>query len=233
VPARARRRRNPRHRLPAATPADPSDAREHGPSRCDASERDDGWQRPAVQRHACESTIAAVRRERGLFLIIVYKLTKGTLWLMFSITIVVLMRMGLANHLLGLAHHLRLHAHPWSLALADLLVSASTRRGLWTLAVALLADGTLTLVEGWALLHGRWWGPWLVVVATGSLLPFEVLAFARHPHAIRGVVFVLNVAIVAYLARTATREHRLRRLERHDEESASRRPEALPRVSTD
>ncbi len=201
--------------------------------RRDASERDDGCERPSVRQHPAESTIAAVRRERGLILIIVYKFVKGALWLIFATTILVFMRMGLGNHLLGLAHHLRLHAHPWSLALADVVTRASSRRGLWTITVALLADGTLTLVEGWSLLHGRWWGPWLVVAATGSLLPFEIAALVRHRHVIRAVVFVVNVAIVVYLARKALRELRIRRLERRDGESASRPPAASPRVSAD
>ena len=186
-----------------------------------------------MRRHRSESTIAAVRRDRGLVLIIAYKLTKGVLWMIFAIAILVLMRMGLGDRLLGFARHLTLHAHPWSLALADLFVRASSRRALWTIAVALLADGTLTLVEGWALVHGRWWGAWLVVVATGSLLPFEIVACVRHPHVIRSVVFVVNVAIVVYLARKALREHRLRRLVRRDGGSASRPPGALPRASAD
>jgi uncharacterized membrane protein (DUF2068 family) len=49
-----------------------------------------------------------------------------------------------------------------------------------------------------------------VVVATGSLLPFEVVSFVRHPHLVRAAVFLLNVAIVAYLARKALRERRAR-----------------------
>jgi uncharacterized membrane protein (DUF2068 family) len=64
----------------------------------------------------------------------------------------------------------------------------------------------MSLLEGWALLHGRWWGPWLVVVATGSLLPFEIAAFLRHPHAVRAALFGVNVAVVWYLARQAIRE---------------------------
>jgi hypothetical protein len=38
------------------------------------------------------------------------------------------------------------------------------------------ADGLFSLLEGWALFHGRWWGPWLVVIGTSALLPFEVVA---------------------------------------------------------
>jgi uncharacterized membrane protein (DUF2068 family) len=161
-----------------------------------------------------------VRRERGLVLIIAYKLVKGGLWFVLAAGILVMMRMGLGDHLLGLAAHLRHHAHAWSLYLADLAVRASSRQALWTIVVALLADGTLTLVEGWALVHGQWWGPWLVVVATGSLLPFEVLALVRHPHVVRGIVFVVNIAIVAYLARKALREARVKRFERRERGSA-------------
>jgi uncharacterized membrane protein (DUF2068 family) len=143
-----------------------------------------------------------VRRERALSLIIAYKFIKGGLWFVFAAVIVGSMRLGLENRLLGFAAHLRHHPGAWSLALGDVLVRAATRRRLWTITIALLADGALSFVEGWALLHGRWWGPWLVVVATASLLPFEVFALARHPHVVR--------AIVVYLARKALREHRER-----------------------
>jgi uncharacterized membrane protein (DUF2068 family) len=174
-----------------------------------------------VRQHLPESTIAPVRRERGVVLIIAYKLTKGGLWLVLATTILVMMQMGLGDRLLGLANHLRLHAHAWSLHLADLAVRASSRRALWTIVVALLADGTLTLFEAWALIHGQWWGPWLVVVATGSLLPFEVVALVRHLHVIRAVVLLVNLVIVVYLARTAVREGRIRRFERRDPGSAA------------
>jgi uncharacterized membrane protein (DUF2068 family) len=96
------------------------------------------------------------------------------------------------------------------LRLADLVVEASSRRALKTIVVALLADGSLTLVEGWALFHGHWWGPWLVVVATGALLPLEVVSLVRHPRIVRLLLLLVNVAIVVYLARTALRERRER-----------------------
>lgn len=151
-----------------------------------------------------------MKRERGLVLIIAYKLVKGVLWLVLACVLLVSMRMGLGAKLEGIAGHLRQHSQAWAIELAELLTRASTPRGLVTIVVALIADGTLTLVEGWALIHGHWWGPWLVVVATGSLLPFEVVALARHPHVGRALILVVNLAIVAYLIRKAVREHRAR-----------------------
>jgi uncharacterized membrane protein (DUF2068 family) len=150
------------------------------------------------------------RRERALSLIIAYKFAKGTLWLVFAAVIVLSMQLGLEGRLLGFAEQLRHHSQAWSLELARLLVDVASRRGLWTVTLALVADAALTLVEGWALLRGHWWGPWLVVVASGSLLPFELVALARRPHASRVALVVVNVAIVAYLARKALRDRRAR-----------------------
>jgi uncharacterized membrane protein (DUF2068 family) len=139
-----------------------------------------------------------------------YKLAKGVLWLVLAVTLSVLRQMGLEEKLLGVAAQLAHHTHAWSLAFAGLIVRAAGPRGYWTVVVALYADGFVSLLEGWALLHGRWWGPWLVVVATGSLVPFELAAFVRHPHAVRAALFTANVAIVWYLARRAIRERRER-----------------------
>jgi uncharacterized membrane protein (DUF2068 family) len=164
-----------------------------------------------VQAHRSEHTIAAVQRERGVVLIIAYKLGKAALWLVLAAVIAVMTGMGLGADLLGLAAHLRHHAGAWSLELANLVTRAATRRGLWTIVVALVADGATSLFEGWALWHGHWWGPWIVVVATASILPFEIVYFVHRPHLVRAAVFVLNLAIVAYLARKALRERRARR----------------------
>ena len=151
-----------------------------------------------------------MRREKLLWLIIVYKLGKGVLWLVFAVGIMLAIQFGLEDRLVGFAAELRHHSRAWSLELARLIVRAASRRGLWTITVALVADGSFSLVEGWALLHGHWWGPWVVVVGTGSLLPLEVLALARHPNAVRAVLLVLNLLIVLYLARKALAESRSR-----------------------
>jgi uncharacterized membrane protein (DUF2068 family) len=151
-----------------------------------------------------------VRRDRALWLIITYKLVKGVLWLVFAAVIAGATRVGLEDRLLGFASQLRHHSRAWSLDLAQLIVHAASRRGLWTIIVALVADGAVSLLEGWALLHGRWWGPWLVVIATGSFLPLEVVALARHVNATRAVLLVGNLAIVLYLAHKAVHDRRVR-----------------------
>jgi len=158
-----------------------------------------------------ESTITSVRRETALWLIIVYKLGKGVVWLVIAALIIVAIHVGLEDRLLGLAAELRHHSRAWSLELARLVVGAASKRGLWTITVALVADGSFSLVEGWVLLHGHWWGPWLVVVGTGSLIPFEVVALMRRAQVVRAALLGVNAVIVAYLVRKALTEDRARK----------------------
>jgi uncharacterized membrane protein (DUF2068 family) len=150
------------------------------------------------------------RSERGLTLIIAYKLVKGGLWLALDPVLIGLGRIGLADRLVGFAEHLGHHAGAWSLELAHLVVRAGSLGGWWTIVIALAGDGTLSVVEGWALLRGRWWAPWLVVLSTGSLLPFELAALARRRNPVRAAVLAANLAIVVYLARKALRDRRER-----------------------
>lgn len=69
-----------------------------------------------------------------------------------------------------------------------------------------LAGGTLLYsllfaVEGVGLLAKKRWAEWLTVVATASLVPFEVWEVVHRPGYIKGLVIVVNVAVVYFLAR--------------------------------
>lgn len=65
-------------------------------------------------------------------------------------------------------------------------------------------------VEGLGLVLGYHWAEYLVIVATGSLVPFEIYEMARKFTAIRFGLFLANVAIVVYLVWMLTRQHRER-----------------------
>jgi uncharacterized membrane protein (DUF2068 family) len=69
-----------------------------------------------------------------------------------------------------------------------------------------LAGGTLLYsllfaVEGVGLLFKKRWAEWLTVVATASLIPFEVWEVAHRPGNIKVLIIVVNVAVVYFLAR--------------------------------
>lgn len=147
----------------------------------------------------------------GLALIVVYKMVKGGLSLLASVILLASLAFGYASHLHDVASRLKEHAtHAWALQLADLLLSASEGSHLALVALALFFDGALTTAEGIGLRQGWWWAPWMVVVATGSLIPFEIAALFRAVHVGRVLIFAINAAIVVYLARRAWREHRAR-----------------------
>ncbi len=95
---------------------------------------------------------------------------------------------------------LREHTAPqWSEQLAQSVLSVFTVHHAWIAVGALFADGLLGLLEGAALWRGAIWGEWLVVVTTGTPLPFELYESLREPHAGRLITMLLNVLLLLYL----------------------------------
>jgi uncharacterized membrane protein (DUF2068 family) len=141
-----------------------------------------------------------------------YKFGKGGLQLFATVLVFALLARGSAiEHLTTFLHTVRQHlVGAWSLRAADALIRVTTPHRLHILGAALGLDGLLSAVEGYALHRRHWWGPWLVVVATASLVPYEVLELRRHLHMGRIVLLVLNLGIVVYLGRRALLEHRAR-----------------------
>jgi len=147
----------------------------------------------------------------------IYKAVKAVLQLALALILVVLLPRGLPGELHALAEALHQHVtHAWALELATLLEQGSTRHGVVLASIALGLDGSLTAVEAAALRSGRSWGSWLVVVATGALLPFEVVELTRSLRPSRALVLAVNLAIVLYLTRRTWHEHSLRRRQAGD-----------------
>jgi len=141
--------------------------------------------------------------------IVLYKSLKASLELGAALLLGALWPLGLPEKLETVAVWLRHHiTHGWANELAAWLVDGAARRRLALSLVALGLDGALTAVEAWSLRAGHWWGPWLVVAATTSLLPFEIYEFARVPRPSRAVLIAVNLLVAAYLARRAWAERR-------------------------
>jgi len=68
----------------------------------------------------------------------------------------------------------------------------------------------LHLIEGIGLILERDWAGYLVIIATSSLIPFEILAIARKLNLLRISFLLLNVGIVIYLIATLRKEHAMR-----------------------
>jgi len=157
-------------------------------------------------------TRAQAAEDLALRSIVLYKAVKSISALALGAVLLALLPFGLPGWLELLAVRLRHHfVQAWTVHLADWLVRHVSLHRIELSIAALFIDGTLTGVEGWSLKRRFWWGPWLVVVASGSLLPFEIYEWLRHPHLGRAVLFVVNLAIVLFLSRHAWREHRRRK----------------------
>ncbi len=148
--------------------------------------------------------------DRGLQVIIAYKLVKGSLQLLGATVLLSLV----ATHTAAAELHeivtfIREHfTSATSVRIASLLARLEEGHRLALTGTALGIDGAVTTCEGVALQRRWWWGPWLVVVVTGLFLPVELYELVRQPRVGRVVLVIVNAALVAYLARRVMKEHR-------------------------
>lgn len=68
-------------------------------------------------------------------------------------------------------------------------------------ALALTAFGYAALMgtEGVGLYMRKTWARWFTIIATGSLIPFELYEIVREVHLLRVVILLLNLVVVVYL----------------------------------
>jgi uncharacterized membrane protein (DUF2068 family) len=69
----------------------------------------------------------------------------------------------------------------------------------------------LHLIEGIGLILERDWAGYLVVIATGSLIPFEIYEIVQKHSAVRIAVLIVNLAIVVYLVIQLKKHHAARK----------------------
>ena len=150
-------------------------------------------------------------RPLGLEAIIDYKLIKAVVELAIGVLLVVALLRGPEAMAATVAQQVVDHASgAWALRAATLIVLSGTAGHVKLAAVVAIGDSGLSALEGLALRAGRWWAPWLVVIATGALIPVEIWEIIRKPKPVRGVILVLNWVILIYLLRRALQEHRER-----------------------
>ena len=69
------------------------------------------------------------------------------------------------------------------------------------LAVAAFLYGLLEAVEAVALILRRRWAEYLVLLASCAFIPVEIEELLLHPGVLKGLAFLVNIVIVAYLVR--------------------------------
>jgi uncharacterized membrane protein (DUF2068 family) len=94
-----------------------------------------------------------------------------------------------------------LHASPGG-RLSNLFVTAAGRttdKGLWALAAAAMIYALVRFAEAFGLWHDREWAEWFALLSGAMYLPWEMYSLMRHPHPIKWVILLANVAIVLYM----------------------------------
>ncbi len=94
------------------------------------------------------------------------------------------------------------------------LADQVTDSKVWAVAVAALAYSTLRFVEAYGLWRERAWAEWLALISGAIYLPFEIFELARRPDGVRLAIFLINLAVVLYMAflRTQARDRESRPL---------------------
>ena len=75
-------------------------------------------------------------------------------------------------------------------------------------AAIVLAYGLLRLLEAWGLWRVKAWASWLGCVSAAIYLPFDVYALFHHPGWLSSAVLVVNLIVVAVLARDLVKRRR-------------------------
>ncbi|PWK88669.1 DUF2127 domain-containing protein [Fulvimonas soli] len=146
----------------------------------------------------------------GLRVIAVYKAVETLGLLLAAAAAFQLERERNLQHLLRWLEHLSLtdtSGLRWQLV--DMLQKLGPGR---FVAIGLVALGYAAIfaTEGIGLWLRKHWAEWFTVIATGSLVPFELYEVYERFGWLKFAVLVANVVIVVYLARIAMQPHRRR-----------------------
>jgi uncharacterized membrane protein (DUF2068 family) len=126
------------------------------------------------------------------------KLAKGSLLIVAAVGLFSLWHKDQAAVISGIVQHFSVdpHAHFFRI-FAERFLRLSPKLPL--ISIGTLVYGVLFVIEGVGLLKRKRWAEYLTVIATASFLPLEIYEMIHHATVIKGVVMVVNVAIVVYL----------------------------------
>jgi uncharacterized membrane protein (DUF2068 family) len=137
---------------------------------------------------------------RVLYLIAAFKLFKGLLLCAVAIGALRLLHRDAATELYSWANTFRVD--PGNRYLQRLLVRLSivNEKTLRGLSVGTFFYSALFFTEGTGLLLRKRWAEYFTTIATFSFIPLEVYEIARRATFAKGLVLLLNVAVVVYLS---------------------------------
>ena len=138
-------------------------------------------------------------RDPWLVAIAVFKLFKGILLIALGLGAFRLANPKTVHHLMNWLLHFSLTTGQQFIDKATDVLSRLTRGHAAALGLGAVLYGSLFTVEGVGLWKGKRWAEYLTVIATSTLIPFEVYELVRKLTIVRVSALVVNVAAVLYL----------------------------------
>jgi len=149
-----------------------------------------------------------IQRPRALQIIAVFKLLKAICLLLVAAAAFALIRSvrldALAEWIASLPIQ---HGHRLLVRLLDTLLQLGPRKFV-AIGTAACVYASLFLVEGWGLWNGKRWAEYLTVIATTSLIPFELWEIVHRVTLLKVCALTVNMVIVWYLIRLLRQEKR-------------------------
>ncbi len=138
-------------------------------------------------------------RDPGLVAIAVFKLFKGGTLIALGLGAFRLLNPVTVHRLVNWLLHFSLTTGQRFIDRAIDLLSKLTRGHAAALGLGAILYGSLFMVEGIGLWKGKRWAEYLTVIATSTLIPFEVYELTRRLTMVRVSALVVNVVAVIYL----------------------------------
>ena len=138
-------------------------------------------------------------RDAGIVAIAVFKLFKGIMLMALGLGAFRLLNPATVHRLTDWLLHFSLTTGQRFIDKAIDLLSKLTRGHAAALGLGAILYGSLFTVEGVGLWKGKRWAEYLTVIATSTLVPFEVYELVRRLTTVRVSALVVNVAAVIYL----------------------------------
>jgi uncharacterized membrane protein (DUF2068 family) len=162
----------------------------------------------------------------GFRIIGALKLTNGLLMFVAWLGMFRLFKNGLTEEIDWVVRHFRLDPENRCFHMAIDWLSGLDRKHLRAIEAGTFFYALLHVVEGAGLIFGRQWAGYLTIIATSSLIPFEVYEIFRKVNPLKIVVLVVNIGFVVYLAMKLRQEHREGVVRRAGPESKVAEPRA-------
>jgi uncharacterized membrane protein (DUF2068 family) len=106
--------------------------------------------------------------------------------------------------------HLRLDPNNYVIHAVLAGITGIDKTHLRALEIGTFFYAVLHVIEGTGLILGKDWAGYLVIVATSSLVPFEIYEIVRKVSPLRIAILLVNIGIVIYLIVTLRRERKAR-----------------------